>query len=275
MGIICPLLTLPWRIVIILSVGLLSPKGGYDMRKLLIKSILTLAMVLSFVLIPSVKSEAAVKTMPDGGRFDPSFYAATYPDVYAAFGMNETLLYQHYKLFGIKENRLPYAEYDPNDFLVPASESATLITMPDGNLFDPVFYANKYPDVRAVFGNNPYMLYSHYILCGIYEGRLPYEGSAKSDLKLTFSSVGAIANANTREDVVSALRQAAQFRVTKLTILTTWNGTLSAESIKTLIGGQSTFIKTTYGATMTVTDQIIYGSAQNPTIETDVTLRFR
>ncbi len=245
------------------------------MRKILIKLILTLVMIMSFALIPSVKSEAAVKTMPDGGRFDPSFYAATYPDVYAAFGMNETLLYQHYKLFGMAEKRLPYAGYDPADSLVPAAVSQTLITMPDGNLFDPVFYATKYPDVVSIFGINPYMLYNHYILCGIYEGRLPYEGAAKSELKLTFSTVGAIANANSREDIISAVRQAAQFRVTKLTILTTWNGTLSAEQIKTLIGGQANFVRTAYGATMTVSEPIVYGSVQNPTIETGVTLRFR
>ena len=180
------------------------------MRKTVLKLVLALTTVLAFVLIPSVKSEAAVKTMPDGGLFDPSFYAATYPDVYAAFGMNETLLYQHYKLCGIKENRLPYEGY-----------------------------------VKA------------------------------SEIKLTFSTVGAIVNANSREDVISALRLAAQFRVTKLTILTTWNGTLSAESIKTVINGQGTFVKTFYGATMTTTEPIVYGSVQNPTIETNVTLRFR
>ena len=246
------------------------------MRKTVLKLVLALTTVLAFVLIPSVKSEAAVKTMPDGGLFDPSFYAATYPDVYAAFGMNETLLYQHYKLCGIKENRLPYAGYNPDDIILTVVMPETIITMPDGNLFDPVFYANKYPDVVSVLGINPYVLYNHYVLCGRNEGRLPYEGYVKaSEIKLTFSTVGAIVNANSREDVISALRLAAQFRVTKLTILTTWNGTLSAESIKTVINGQGAFVKTFYGATMTTTEPIVYGSVQNPTIETNVTLRFR
>ena len=39
--------------------------------------------------------------------------------------------------------------------------------------FDPVFYANKYPDVYAAFGNDAAMLYQHYLLCGKAEGRWP------------------------------------------------------------------------------------------------------
>ena len=77
------------------------------MRKIL----LTLSAIIFLSILPSMKAEAAVKTMPDGGLFDPSFYAATYKDVYQAFGMNEALLYQHYLLCGIKEKRLPYAGY--------------------------------------------------------------------------------------------------------------------------------------------------------------------
>lgn len=52
---------------------------------------------------------AAVTTMADGGKFDATYYAATYPDVVKAFGTDANLLYQHYKLFGAKEGRLPYA----------------------------------------------------------------------------------------------------------------------------------------------------------------------
>ena len=46
--------------------------------------------------------------------------------------------------------------------------------MADGNLFDPAFYAAAYPDVAAVFGTDPNMLYMHYVLAGQAEGRLPY-----------------------------------------------------------------------------------------------------
>ncbi|WP_026498161.1 L,D-transpeptidase [Butyrivibrio sp. WCD2001] len=37
--------------------------------------------------------------------------------------------------------------------------------------FDANFYANKYPDVVAALGNDPAVLYNHYITYGIKEGR--------------------------------------------------------------------------------------------------------
>ncbi|MCR4586063.1 MAG: L,D-transpeptidase, partial [Lachnospiraceae bacterium] len=40
---------------------------------------------------------------------------------------------------------------------------------PDG--FDPVYYANKYPDVKAVCGNDAALLYSHYTMFGKSEKR--------------------------------------------------------------------------------------------------------
>ena len=50
-------------------------------------------------------------------------------------------------------------------------------TMPDGQIFDAQFYAQNYPDVVAVLGNNESMLYSHYVNMGKVEGRLPYSGA--------------------------------------------------------------------------------------------------
>lgn len=45
-------------------------------------------------------------------------------------------------------------------------------TMPDGTEFDAEFYAQTYPDVAAVYGNNANMLYQHYVQYGKAEGRL-------------------------------------------------------------------------------------------------------
>lgn len=136
---------------------------------------LVAALLLGLVMMTGVSMEtyAAPKQMPDGNVFDPEFYAITYPDVTAAFGTDEAILYNHYLLCGKAEGRLPYA---------PVASSAPVITpgssvkvMPDGNLFDAVFYAKKYPDVAAVFGTDETVLYNHYLLYGIFEGRLPYE----------------------------------------------------------------------------------------------------
>ena len=47
--------------------------------------------------------------------------------------------------------------------------------MPDGQTFDPEYYAQKNPDVVQVFGTDENKLYEHYKQYGIKEGRLPYE----------------------------------------------------------------------------------------------------
>lgn len=52
-------------------------------------------------------------------------------------------------------------------------------TMSDGQVFDPEFYAQTYPDVVAAFGTDANALYHHYVACGKAEGRLPYaEGTS-------------------------------------------------------------------------------------------------
>ena len=74
-----------------------------------------IALLLTFIIVFSypITASAQVKEMPDGQMFDAEFYAKTYPDVYAALGNDETLLYNHYKTYGIKEGRLPYVNAEP------------------------------------------------------------------------------------------------------------------------------------------------------------------
>ena len=52
--------------------------------------------------------------------------------------------------------------------------------------FDPVYYANKYPDVYNAFGNNAELLYQHYTLFGIKEGR--YQNQYEEDNNLINTS---------------------------------------------------------------------------------------
>ena len=64
-----------------------------------------------------------------------------------------------------------------------AVEGAGMVTSParadqeDAGSFDPVYYAALYPDVAAVVGTSPEALYSHYVMFGQAEGRIPYEGA--------------------------------------------------------------------------------------------------
>ena len=76
------------------------------MRKRLIQTIVAVAVA---TLMFGMTALAAPQKMADGGTFDPQFYAQTYPDVVAALGADANVLYQHYKTYGKKEGRLPYA----------------------------------------------------------------------------------------------------------------------------------------------------------------------
>lgn len=44
--------------------------------------------------------------------------------------------------------------------------------------FDPAYYAATNPDVVMVLGSDAQVLLSHYLNCGMAEGRVPYEGAA-------------------------------------------------------------------------------------------------
>ncbi|MDD5848051.1 MAG: CAP domain-containing protein, partial [Firmicutes bacterium] len=65
------------------------------MKKNLLIKLITATLAASTVLTP-MSVLAAPKTMPDGGVFDPQYYASTYPDVVKALGADENVLYQHY-----------------------------------------------------------------------------------------------------------------------------------------------------------------------------------
>lgn len=49
---------------------------------------------------------------------------------------------------------------------------ASMYTLLNPGTFDYVAYADRYPDLKAVYGYDPNLLYSHYINNGIYENRI-------------------------------------------------------------------------------------------------------
>lgn len=65
---------------------------------------------------------AEPKAMPDGTIFDAEYYAENNPDVAAAFGTDENLLYQHYLGCGKIEGRKPYRDGDEALILMPYIE---------------------------------------------------------------------------------------------------------------------------------------------------------
>lgn len=78
-------------------------------------------------------SNAAPKTMPDGGTFDAEYYAQNNPDVVAALGSNESVLYQHYLNYGKAEGRAPYQQAAKlTDDEIRAKAYAMQAKYPDG-----------------------------------------------------------------------------------------------------------------------------------------------
>lgn len=83
-------------------------RGESNMRRK-IKGFVIAALAAAMLFGTTLTSEAAPKAMPDGQIFDAQFYAQNYPDVVAALGNDENMLYSHYVTFGKAEGRLPYA----------------------------------------------------------------------------------------------------------------------------------------------------------------------
>lgn len=72
------------------------------MRKRIVKVLATAVMIAGMVAFVPTQAMAAEK-------FDPAFYAATYPDVVAVLGTDANALYKHYLTYGQNEGRMPYA----------------------------------------------------------------------------------------------------------------------------------------------------------------------
>lgn len=91
------------------------------------KIIRTMAVILAVTIMSGTTVFAAPKTMSDGGIFDPEYYAQQNPDVVAALGTDENILYQHYLNNGKSEGRLPY---DPSTAANDQNSVSTTDTAP-------------------------------------------------------------------------------------------------------------------------------------------------
>ena len=122
--------------------------------------------------------------MKEGRRasseFDFSYYYSNNADLRAAFGSNKTAYYEHYMNCGRREGRLGYSptEYGGTDYSA---------------VYDPDYYCNAYPDLRAAFGDNRRALIEHFVTSGMREGRrasyefdLSYYYSNNADLRAAF-----------------------------------------------------------------------------------------
>ena len=88
-------------------------------------------------------------------NFDYVRYADDYQDLKDAFGYDAKALYNHYRTFGIAEQRTAYS-------VISADE------------FDHKRYADDYQDLKDAFGYDAKALYNHYLNNGRAEGRTAY-----------------------------------------------------------------------------------------------------
>lgn len=113
--------------------------------KIVLAILLTAALSLS---AGSIQGHAAsARTVRD--IFDAKYYADTYPDVYALFGYNREMLYNHFMTQGIYEGRCA------------------------STLLDVAQYRRENPDLDAMFKNDWDAYVAHYFTRGISEGRDP------------------------------------------------------------------------------------------------------
>ena len=144
------------------------------------------------------------------GSFHVQSYAARYADLQRAFGTNLPLYYQHYLEYGIREGRSGAggaASVTPSQtpaqsssqtqgngvvpVIVDAGTDTTQVpkTMPSGStvlygtdyssVFDAVYYADRYADLKKAFGYDAQKLLQHYIRYGYQEGRIAKAGVSR------------------------------------------------------------------------------------------------
>lgn len=96
--------------------------------------------------------------------FDAVYYAENNPDVVKVVGKTADALYKHYLNYGKAEGR------KPNSGSVAAVTNPVVSVSIDSS-FDAAYYAANNPDVVKAIGNNPTVLYNHYVNHGKAEGR--------------------------------------------------------------------------------------------------------
>lgn len=93
------------------------------------KKIIFTIIILTLGLGTKMTALAKPQTMPDGTVFDAEYYADTYPDVKAAFGMDEQALYNHYVQYGKNEGRSPA----PGQTASPSQNPGSSVVIEEGD----------------------------------------------------------------------------------------------------------------------------------------------
>ena len=162
--------------------------------------------------------DAGIKEGRQGSKyFDVKFYYSHYSDLRKIFGNNNTKLLMHFATSGVNEGREGSKEFSPRKYQKQANEFyryqlennyKKYIVLDAGGvpvennpvdikpyLFDSKYYADKYADLKNIFGYDEIALKIHYYTCGIKEGRtaspvfdVRYYLNKYADLKKVFGT---------------------------------------------------------------------------------------
>lgn len=176
----------------------------------MIKKIISLFSITAII---CCMTTALVKAGTPAYLFDANYYSAKYDDLAAAFGTNESKLYNHWISYGKKEGRSPSPVYDPDYYLnnnsdLKAAFGTNYSALYDhfvtyginefrksSPIYDGAYYKGHYSDLQSAFGNTSVSYLNHFMIYGMKEGRqasndfnvLDYK-SRYSDLQKAFSS---------------------------------------------------------------------------------------
>ena len=149
-----------------------------------------LLVLLSFFC--NMKSYAYFPDRIDKDTMDYVRYADENPDLYAAYGYDRDMLYEHYKNSGKEEGRLAHCLYNR-----PDRQSIYMWGWNAENL-DTERYARENPDVAAAIGTDPEALRTHFLEHGWLENRkgygLPYEDDNTRAKGMIFDVAAQITN---------------------------------------------------------------------------------
>jgi len=130
--------------------------------------------------------------------FDARYYADNYPDLKATYGYDEAGLLEHFQRIGVKEGRVASALFDVKYYTEQSPDLATAFgtdyvaafnhfigggsseprkfspTLDDLHdlIFDVGVYYARYKDLQEVYDFNGAVLFEHFMLHGLKEGRV-------------------------------------------------------------------------------------------------------
>ena len=184
--------------------------------------LLAACLGVSAAMIPAVDVQAGTGVVYEWNNagFDGELYGAMYPDLAAAFGNNNDLMWNHFRTAGYYEGRI-------GKMKMPVINKLTVLE--NGRYFNAAQYALDNPDVAAVLGTAPATLWAHYLNNGYAEGRQVHAiNNAKEAELILIDTVNTITNPGMSD--TEKIKACHDWIVNKMNYESAPEGTTSVES---------------------------------------------